>query len=615
MDSGSVILILSLAAIVLYFLIEWVRLGAKLRGVRQSLHVAAQAVTEAQDNSNEHLSESELLNDAWLRYKRTFLADEGERCKTDADAETFFSESHVLSQRMNLRYWMAVPNLLVGMGILGTFIGLTFGVATFDTGSVEGVRSSIATLLAGMGTAFSTSIAGMLLSIFFNVYEKDRFKKISDDLRRLAFSLNGRYKLTTADRLRFRYEDEHRLMAEFFAYKTEDGHVVLPSHVLRDLRREAQEQTGALKSFSTDLADGIMISSQTIEALGSSLGEVFTAAMQTQLRPTMEGVEQAVQALKEEKSASNQDMVERVVDNLKGALEGMGQQFQQALSGGTVTQLEQVAATVGAAGDVLSSMPEKLEQIMSRLQQDLLDASVKTSEEAELSTMSMRQEAEKAAAAMRGEIEKVAVQFGQTVLDLQENTSKLLERQDQSTKSVEDIVTGVREVLAAASVLSQKLAGTTHGIEQALARIANVSSSLDGTAYALVTTGNQLKATTETFRVESATLQKANRENIDALRKALTEAQTMSTEYAQKFTVIGEALKGIFAEIDAGLNSYRSETRTSLNYYLGDFAEHLKGASHALSSSVSALSDSLEELNDTFDKLGRWRGNGQAPTT
>src|SRR5690606_8776143 len=106
-----------------------------------------------------------ILTEPWKHYRRTFLSLSGDREKTDAQASRFFSLYSVAGQRLNLRYWGSVPSILIGMGILGTFIGLVVGVGNFDTTSVEGVNASIEQLLGGMSTAFLSSVFGMACSI------------------------------------------------------------------------------------------------------------------------------------------------------------------------------------------------------------------------------------------------------------------------------------------------------------------------------------------------------------------------------------------------------------------------------------------------------------------
>lgn len=61
-----------------------------------------------------------------------------------------------------------IPNALTGLGILGTFIGLVYGVSSISFSSVDMAITSVSTVLGGIQTAFYTSISGIVLSLLFN---------------------------------------------------------------------------------------------------------------------------------------------------------------------------------------------------------------------------------------------------------------------------------------------------------------------------------------------------------------------------------------------------------------------------------------------------------------
>lgn len=63
-------------------------------------------------------------------------------------------------------YTQYVPTLLTTLGILGTFFGIVAGLLGFD---VKDIDSSIGVLLAGMKTAFTTSLVGMCLSVIYKI--------------------------------------------------------------------------------------------------------------------------------------------------------------------------------------------------------------------------------------------------------------------------------------------------------------------------------------------------------------------------------------------------------------------------------------------------------------
>lgn len=70
-----------------------------------------------------------------------------------------------------------IPGAMTGMGILGTFIGLSFGLQNFNTGTAEEIADSISPLMDGIKVAFHTSIYGMMFSLFFNWVYKRIFER------------------------------------------------------------------------------------------------------------------------------------------------------------------------------------------------------------------------------------------------------------------------------------------------------------------------------------------------------------------------------------------------------------------------------------------------------
>lgn len=62
-----------------------------------------------------------------------------------------------------------VPGMLTSLGILGTFIGLLIGIKGIGFSTVTDALTSVQTLLSGIQIAFYTSIAGVILSLIFNI--------------------------------------------------------------------------------------------------------------------------------------------------------------------------------------------------------------------------------------------------------------------------------------------------------------------------------------------------------------------------------------------------------------------------------------------------------------
>ena len=86
------------------------------------------------------------------------------------------------NQLANKKRWIEfLPSLISTLGVLGTFGGITLGLALFDTDHLD---VSIPKLLYGLKTAFLTSLAGMIGSMILSrkvssLYDKED-KGVSD---------------------------------------------------------------------------------------------------------------------------------------------------------------------------------------------------------------------------------------------------------------------------------------------------------------------------------------------------------------------------------------------------------------------------------------------------
>lgn len=85
-----------------------------------------------------------------------------------------------------LRCWQGValqiPGTMTGLGLLGTFIGLITGISSVQVSSVDAALVSIQTLFDGIRVAFYTSIAGVILSMIFNIVYKVLWNMMVRDL-------------------------------------------------------------------------------------------------------------------------------------------------------------------------------------------------------------------------------------------------------------------------------------------------------------------------------------------------------------------------------------------------------------------------------------------------
>ena len=86
-----------------------------------------------------------------------------------------------INKNINKSLCETVPAMMTGLGLLGTFLGLIFGLKNFNT-DYEFIQNSISELLAAIKTAFITSIYGVSFSMFFNAMFKAEYSKLKNNI-------------------------------------------------------------------------------------------------------------------------------------------------------------------------------------------------------------------------------------------------------------------------------------------------------------------------------------------------------------------------------------------------------------------------------------------------
>ncbi|MGN0354447.1 MAG: MotA/TolQ/ExbB proton channel family protein, partial [Muricoprocola sp.] len=99
-----------------------------------------------------------------------------------ADIEDYINEDEV-DVMINKRMLELIPDILTSLGILGTFIGLVYGLKNFEPSNYEAMTNSVSSLVSGIKVAFLTSIYGLSLSLVFGYGLKAAYASLMDSLQ------------------------------------------------------------------------------------------------------------------------------------------------------------------------------------------------------------------------------------------------------------------------------------------------------------------------------------------------------------------------------------------------------------------------------------------------
>ncbi len=264
------------------------------------------------------IRDNPLLGDAWREFHETLLfpdSDDEQVIRNVQSPSLYFRRDALLGRQLNLRLYNAIPNLLTGAGILGTFIGLVAGIylasGNLASPDIEQARTAMQQLLHGASLAFITSIVGLLSSIIFSLREKHWVHRFDERLGCWVAHLDRRLRRMT------------------------------PEQLAREQLQQTRQQTDVVQGFTDQLAF------QIADAFDQKLQEHVA----TSVAPALDTLVKEIQGLRQDRQSSDEDM-------LKGLLE----QFTGQLSGAAGSEMQALATTLGALNDKLHAQTEAAEK-------------------------------------------------------------------------------------------------------------------------------------------------------------------------------------------------------------------------------------------------------------
>lgn len=579
--------------------------------------------------------------------------------KTDIPAANFFNDENVSkAHKLNLRMLDTASGTLVGLGLLGTFLGLTVGILGFDSSDSSNIQQSIQNLLGGMGTAFSTSLLGMAASLIYTFFDKTMRNNLHKNLYSFTESVDEKYFIddNSLQELKLTALIEKMIDAvkselnTKLTYSNESGENVTIGNAIREILTENAEQSKALKSFSTDLA---------LE-LNNGFDEVLSRQMQQKILPLMESVDATTKSVVEhiDQMASTvaspaSNMMESVVDELKKSMTTIIDEFKTNLSGTATSQLEALALQLGTASQAMGNFPKNMEDISNTLQVTIEEVKTaiseisKTSANANSSAMQQMQEQIAFATGSIGnaisEVREVMnnitqssqEQSNQMVAKLGDATEKLVTFLDNtivnlsssvqnSMKSItEDVNNKQADLIALQEDTTSQTKKLLEAFNDGLDRLEKMNEYVTGTMNSFkqaqgeisVSTGNlrtisgDMKLATELFNKgqneyaeKLNQLQLSSQRGIDQVAELLRSSGQITDDYVQKFELIKQGLGGIFAQLQSGLTEYSRTVQATTQKYLDQYSSSLTQTTDALASTIQQQNEVVEMLNETLSK-------------
>lgn len=542
----------------------------------------------------EKILDQRPLRRAWHEFEETLVIpspDTGGEILNTSDVSSYLNHTTVVSPNVSFNYYLSVPNLLTGLGILGTFLGLAAGVNAASSGlssaTPEDITTSLHQLLRGSSLAFFTSIVGISLSLTFVLINARVSKYLDQLLAQLVDTVES--KLTR---------------------------VTSASVALAQLE-EAKQTTLQLKSFNTDLIFSIR------QALEESIAN--------RLSPQLDQLLTAVENLRDDRSTDSETVITK-----------MTEQFAEVLRNQAGNQFEQLGTTVEQLSDSLRSSTQALAETQERVREAMVSNTTKVAEklaqtgEAIVSTVSTQLQQ-----ALGGLGTSTADQFKQVTSTLQdldtmlkglnvnmgESQTKMKELIEDSTvamtrtvtqvtqetsrhltSAVEDSVSDLRSAMRQLTTAMDTSGAMIESMNTFVKRFSDITEVIENTHEQIASTANPIKQAVIDIQIttqkhgqllhESRDYMVEMRTTLDQLKQYADAVQRTWEDYRERFDGIDESLKNVFEEFESGLSAYSEKINqfvSELDSTAGHCITQLSAANSELKVAVEELCDVLEE--------------------
>lgn len=552
--------------------------------MKETLQYNRPAQPSIKQELTEKFNRNKELDAAWQDFEDSLITrsrNENQVVYKTDEASLFFSEERLLDQHLNLRFWNSVPALLVGLGILGTFVGMVWGLIPFsdvDFTNTNQIREAIKELLSGVSTAFVTSVWGMLASFLFNGLEKRGIGRVSRSIADLQRALDRIFTLTRAEEIAMRQQDE------------------------------LTQQTAALKSFSTDLADRIKIAmdnimSERLENLHQSLTqlhdqntegrqaiiqelhnapEAFSSAMAEQLAPSFDRLNQAIEELRRQREESSTDAIRQLVE-----------EFQNSLSGTAAAQMEELARTVGNASQSLMNLPGQMEQMIAGVQ-----------EQVDQTRSLLAATSEEQTEQMRSRLDGMLNAF-QSAIDAQQ--AGLSETTDSVNDGMRQVAADIRDLLESTVNRADEQMG------QRMADVETVSNqSIQTLQTAIAELGQSITSTLSQTTTDSEAMTNRMRELLESaanqtdeqLEQRMADIETVSNQSIQAFQTMIDTQQSGLSETTDRVNQEMTQIASDIRNLLESVANRTdEQFAHRITDIETVSNQSIQTLQSTITEL------------
>jgi len=572
---------------------------------------------------------AEPFKHLWAEYEDTLhlvRAPDGSpiSIRATSPSEIYFSKESVVDTQIDADFFRHLPGILTGIGIIGTFSGLVWGLHLFNPVEPD---ETLKALLNEVTSAFIGSGLAILSAIAITFFEKTTLNKCYRQLETVNNRIDDLFSKGVGE------EYLYRLVSA--SEKSSANTASLKDALIDDLKQLMHEvadkqinaQLQSAQNFSSQVSGAIKESldapmKDLMEVVARASGEqggavtgmlenllsAFMAKIDETFGSQIQNINTAIQ-----KSSDSMTMVQEAMTRLITDISGAGQKATSEMSAKMEESMSKAALAQEQMNQQLRSFVEELRKLILEQQNQTKQAMDETMQkilsELEKSISVISAERENQAVADKARTERLVAETEGLYSGLTDNVVQLMsDVKDAAFKTEENI----RAIQSAAT---SAISGMNDGalvMRDAADRFTKAGDSIGGVFDKSRVVTDQLEQTASTLQIASASVRTAFEkydESRESVQGYVLQLQSL-VENAKKEAGLSTQM---LSDLERILGSLRDAEKQSTDY-LNQVNSVLRGSFQQFGQEMVAQVEALKEKSDTLltGSLGALEGAVQS---
>ena len=509
------------------------------------------------DFLNELKTKSSKLSAIWREFDESLIKQDG-RYENSLDADYFFNEKSLISVAGSKLY-SAIPGILLGIGLLGTFFALYVALIELNLDGDE-LKNSIKVFIGMVGIKFTASVWGVFLSVVFTLFEKGCENSLVNKVYELQDKIDEIFKRQTAEQN------------------------------LAKIAIQSQDQTMALNSLAETLTQKIS------EQFNPMLSQINQNLVQMPIQIS-NAIGESLASPLSEISEHTKNIVSSQSDNL----ESIVHDFVDKLDQTTGNQIDGVQNMMTQTTNELTNLVSTIKDISQEQNEKMFAREVEIQKLFTLATDSFENQVDS---------------INKTVNMLDEKHNEIFDKhiafanklENITLKVLSEITKKAKETKEIIDVSSQKLSA----VPSMLDKFENSSDTLEKFA---ITTNEATKIFKESVKdlelsqenikdqIEELSLQATMTNHIATSTKEITNssentAKTLQETYKNLIDENSDNVDKLGESMSKWLSDYDRQVQSTMQNSLNEIQKSLANFANVLTSSIGSLEDAIETIDE-----------------